>query len=418
MKRTKVLAAVCASLFICFPLLELLLNDIDVLGSVSYRIWLMFLYIPGAVGILLGAYYLERTKVYKLPLIFMFLFGIWCIVCTAQSETLTLSLFGFVPMSDSVSVYLAYFGMIMLGLILGSDKKYALIVGKIFIATTLFISILSIIDSPKFSNMFVNEATNCFHYQGVYFNTNQMGYHLSVALIINAYFLENSKNKVEKIIYLVAFAILTNMLILNNTMGAYLAVTLTLIFAVIWSFINRESNKKLPLLALGAFIVISAISCLYCDNVINNFSSMFGDVTTLIEDDSTTDEIDSIGSSRGRLWIRAFSFIKVSPIFGFGLQGVGFSSHNMFLQIGMYTGIPGLALYLAILLSGVVKLIIMRKTISPLTKACAFTVISYLISGFFGVTVFYTAPYFYLVLGVCLAGLTKQEENNKALGET
>ena len=245
-----------------------------------------------------------------------------------------------------------------------------------------------------------------------------MGYHLSVALIINAYFLENSKNKVEKIIYLVAFAILTNMLILNNTMGAYLAVTLTLIFAVIWSFINRESNKKLPLLALGAFIVISAISCLYCDNVINNFSSMFGDVTTLIEDDSTASEIDSIGSSRGRLWIRAFSFIKVSPIFGFGLQGVGFSSHNMFLQIGMYTGIPGLALYLAILLSGVVKLIIMRKTISPLTKACAFTVISYLISGFFGVTVFYTAPYFYLVLGVCLAGLTKQEETTRALGES
>ena len=418
MKRTKILAAVCASLFICFPLLELLLNDADVLGSVSYRIWLMFLYIPGAVGILLGAYYLERTKVYKLPLIFMFLFGIWCIVCTAQSETLTLSLFGFVPMSDSVSVYLAYFGMIMLGLILGSDKKYALIVGKIFIAMTLFISILSIIDSPKLFNMFVNEATNCFHYQGVYFNTNQMGYHLSVALIINAYFLENSKNKVEKIIYLVAFAILTNMLILNNTMGAYLAVTLTLIFAVIWSFINRESNKKLPLLALGAFIVISTISCLYCDNVINNFSSMFGDVTTLIEDDSATDEIDSIGSSRGRLWIRAFSFIKVSPIFGFGLQGVGFSSHNMFLQIGMYTGIPGLALYLAILLSGVVKLIIMRKTISPLTKACAFTVISYLISGFFGVTVFYTAPYFYLVLGVCLAGLTKQEETTRALGES
>ncbi|MDO5448238.1 MAG: O-antigen ligase family protein, partial [Clostridia bacterium] len=374
MKRTKILAAVSACLFICFPALELLLNDTDVLGSVSYRIWLMFLYIPGAIGILLGTYYLGKVKIYKVPFIFMFLFGIWCIVCTAQSETVTLSLFGFVPMSDSASVYLAYFGMILLGLIIGSDKKYALAVGKVFMAMTLFISILSIIDSPKFFNMFTNEATNCFHYQGVYFNTNQMGYHLSVALIINAYFLEHSKNKIEKIVYLAAFAILTNMLILNNTMGAYLAVTLTLIFAVIWSFINREENKKLPLLALGAFVLISAISCLYCENVINNFVSMFGDVGTLIEDDSTDTEIGAVGSSRGKLWITAWKFIKVSPFFGFGLQGVGFSSHNMFLQIGMYTGIPGLALYLAILLSGVVKLIIMRKTITPITKACAFTV--------------------------------------------
>ena len=403
MKRTSIIALLSASLFICFPLVEMILNGCDIAGAISYRIWLMFLYIPGAIGILLISRYIKTRHLYKLPIILMIVFGIWCIICTTQSQTLPLSLFGFVPMSDSVSVYLSYFGMIMLGLILGGDKKYALLAAKIFMAMTILVSILSIIDSPKLDCLFVNEATNCFHYQGVYFNTNQFGYHLSIALIINAYLIEYTSKKLERIIYIICFAILINMLILNNTMGSYLAVFLALIFAVIWSFINRE-DKKLPLLALGLFIAFSAISCIYCNNVINNFVSMFGDVGTLIEDDSSLDQINSIGSSRGKLWLLALKMIKVSPIIGFGLQGIGFSAHNMFLQIAMYVGIPGLLLYLSIIVSGAVRLVKIRKDISPITRACAFAVVSYLISGFFGVTVFYTAPYFYLVLGVCLAG--------------
>ena len=409
MKKTSTMALISASLFICFPIIQMILNGCGVAGTISYRIWLMFLYVPGAIGILLISQYAKSNHLYKAPFILMMIFGIWCIICTTQSQTLQLSLFGFVPMSDSVSVYLSYFGMIMIGLIIGGDKKYALLAAKIFMAMTLLVSILSIIDSPKLYSLFVNEATNCYHYQGVYFNTNQFGYHLSIALIINAYLLEYANKKYDKIIYIICFAVLINMLILNNTMGSYLAVLLALIFAVIWSFINKE-DKKLPLLSLGLFVVFSIISCIYSDNVINNFVSMFGDIGTLIEDDSSTEQINSIGSSRGELWIRALNFIKISPIIGFGLQSVGFAAHNMFLQIAMYTGIPGLLLYLAIIVSGAVRLIQMRKTITPVTKACAFAVVSYLISGFFGVTAFYTAPYFYLVLGVCLAGCQPKKE--------
>ena len=127
MKKNSIFALVSASLFICFPIVEMILNSCGISVMTSYRIWLMFLYIPGAIGILLILQHIKTRHLYKLPIILMIVFGIWCIICTTQSQTLSLSLFGFVPMSDSVSVYLSYFGMIMLGLILGGDKKYALL---------------------------------------------------------------------------------------------------------------------------------------------------------------------------------------------------------------------------------------------------------------------------------------------------
>ena len=245
MKRIKLIATICACLFIFFPIVEMFLNLSGMKGADSYRIWLMLLYIPAAVGILLGYLHTRKVEIYKPPIIFMFAFGIWCLICTTRSETMALSLFGFVPASDSISVYLSYFGMIMLGLILGEEKKYALIVGKAFIVVTFILSVLSLIDSRTLDPLFINESTNCFHYQAVYFNTNQFGYHLSIALIINIYLFEYAEKIIEKVLYLVCFIVLSNMLILNNTMGAYIAILLVLFFAVIWSFINKE-DKKMP----------------------------------------------------------------------------------------------------------------------------------------------------------------------------
>lgn len=408
MKRIKLIATICACLFIFFPIVEMFLNLSGMKGADSYRIWLMLLYIPAAVGILLGYLHTRKVEIYKPPIIFMFAFGIWCLICTTRSETMALSLFGFVPASDSISVYLSYFGMIMLGLILGEEKKYALIVGKAFIVVTFILSVLSLIDSRTLDPLFINESTNCFHYQAVYFNTNQFGYHLSIALIINIYLFEYAEKIIEKVLYLVCFIVLSNMLILNNTMGAYIAILLVLFFAVIWSFINKE-DKKMPAFALLFFIVISAISCIYTSNVLTSFSALFSDIGTLTDANASQVALGAVGSSRGELWQLAVIFIKISPIIGFGAQGVAFSAHNMFLQIAMYTGIPGLILYLAIIVSGAIKLVQIRKIITPVTKACAFAVVSYLISGFFGVTAFYTAPYFYLILGICLAGCNKKE---------
>lgn len=409
MKKTKIASLVCALIFVLSPIAMAIMNLVGVKFTDSYRIWLMLLLIPAAFGVLLSVYYLSNRKIYRLPFMLIMAFGIWSVFCALFSETKIMAFFGFVPMSDSVSVYLAYFAMILIGLIIGEDKRNALILAKVFLGVSTIMAFFAILDNDLSYELFVNGTTNCFQYQGIFYNTNHYGYYLVISLIINIYLLQYSDNKIEKCIYLLSFALTTNVLILNNTMGAYIAVLLVLIFAVIWAFIDKE-DKKSPVLALGLFIFLSLISTIYTDNVISNFSSMFGDVSTLIEEDSTIEQISGVGSGRGTAWKLALFIIKLSPIIGFGPQGVGFSAHNMFLQIAMCTGIPGLILFLSIIVAGAVRLIKIRKNISPVTRACAFAVVGYLISGFFGLTVFYTAPYFYLVLGVCLAGCQSKTE--------
>ena len=407
MKKTSLISLVLSLVFILFPLVEMTLNLFGMPAESSYRIWLMALYIPAAIGFLICPKYLEKSDCYKLPVYIMIGFGIWCIICALLSKTPTVAFFGFVPLSDCISVYASYFSFVLLGLTIASEKKHILLLANIFLATVSILSIISLIDNGFSQKVFTNEATNTFQYQAVYFNTNQFGYHLTIATIINAYLLSYSEQKKHKLIYLITFIILTNMIILNNTMGSYLAILLAFFFALIWSFINKE-DKKRPAIILALFLGLSLISLLYTSNTVDSFRSMFADASTLINS-TTEEEIAAIGSNRGALWTTALSIIKFSPIVGFGPQSINFSAHNMFLQIAMYVGIVGLIIYLAIFIFGAIRLFILRHELTPTTKACAFAVIGYLISGFFGVTAFYTAPYFYLVLGICLAGCSKKE---------
>ena len=108
----------------------------------------------------------------------------------------------------------------------------------------------------------------------------------------------------------------------------------------------------------------------------------------------------------------ALENIKLSPFWGYGLENVGKividetsplnHPHNVFLQIALFTGIPGLLIYFSTYVVGVIRLLQNRKQLSKHVEAVAFVVVGYLISLFFGVPKFYTSPYFIVVLGVCM----------------
>lgn len=74
--------------------------------------------------------------------------------------------------------------------------------------------------------------------------------------------------------------------------------------------------------------------------------------------------------------------------------------HNEYIQIGSSIGIPGLIFYLMFLLT------LFYKSLKNMQKQFNFRIISilvalsYLISAFFGVSVFYTTPYLYIFLGL------------------
>lgn len=74
--------------------------------------------------------------------------------------------------------------------------------------------------------------------------------------------------------------------------------------------------------------------------------------------------------------------------------------HNIFIQIGATTGIVGLILYVSFLSIVFVNIIIKYKLINKEIMIFVFMTISYLISLFFGNSMFYTTPYYMISLGV------------------
>ncbi len=380
----------------------------------TYYGWLGFMMIAGAVGLLAGLIYLIRRAILSkmsgkekmaalAPIWAMLAFIIWCTIntfCFAEDQKLAIS--GQLVQMDCLLVYLCYGGMILAGLTVARNKHLTMIVIWAFLAISTFMAMMCILDNDAAYSLFVNSLTNTFHYEAVFYNTNHYGYYLTLIIVVSAYLLSYRSDWVEKMFYGFVYVINLWTLILNNTMGAYLAVLLTFIFAVIWSFINKE-EKKWPLIILGIFVAISIVSTFMSDSIVTNFADMFSDISTVIEMDDS--ELEGIGSNRGERWMKTIERIKEKPLVGHGLQSITeYTTHNIYLQQAAYTGIPGLLLFLSIFVVGATKLVKARKTITPLARGAAFAVVAYLISAFFGNTIFYTATYFYIILGFCLTG--------------
>lgn len=404
------LATVLVSIWLVFPVFVMLLNAINFDAKVMYEIWISLVYVIGCFGCLFGLFYLYNlisdTTVSKkdkqlllLPYALFLVFGVWCVICSSKAKFVFVAILGYGIAQDSLSCYLAYAGFILLGTIVAMYRKNAIVVANVTIIVANLLAIISLMDNKITDALCVYEFTNCFHYQSVFFNTNHYAYYLALVTILSALLFVYTNTNVKKALYIVSFVIQSLILILNNTMGAYLAVLLTLVIFLI-TCIARKNNIKNTLIVFAVFAIVSLASNFIVDNVFVNFTNMFLNIKTLLTGSSTTQEVNSVGSGRGVLWKYALTIIKQDPIFGVGVNNVYVAVHNAYLQIAMYTGIVGLILYILPFASRTITMIKSAGNLDAVQKISLFMAMSYIISAFFGLTVFYTAPFFYVVVGV------------------
>lgn len=413
------ISAVAIIVWIFAPILITLCNLFNLDGFVTYKIWQTVMYLVGGCGLLVGCTYLYQIldnskqpmnkKLFALlPFLALLAFGVWCFIAALAAKRTLVAIFGYSFICDCFITYVNYAGFILLGLVLSRDKKKAKLLANIFIIVSVVLALITLMDNGVSVRLCENRYTNCFHYESVFYNTNHYAYYLLINILLSGYMFIFAKDIKLKLAYIASNIIFIITLILNDTMGAYLAVLIVLIFAFIWSFINKEDKKKELIILLVVFILVSGIMCIFTDSIINNFVNMFADANTMLDNIDADDvEADSVGSGRGALWRLYWDVMKKYPILGVGSENIGASAHNMFLQIGAYNGFVGLALYLSVFVIGAIRLIQKRKELTNAQKTTAFIVVGYLISGFFGVTMFYTAPYFYIAVGICFSAALK-----------
>lgn len=402
------------SLFI-IPIFMFLINLI--IPSETKTIWLTLVLLLGFFSLVncflyiykiynkFGKKYIINILKNNKYIVFLFLYIICCFISCLFSSNKFISFFGSDYLSEGFICYLAYIGIFFNGLI-SKNKGYLKNILIYFIFTVSFISVVTLIS--YYFNLNFNFIRN---FTSIFMNENHYAYYLTMGLICNACMFLFCNKKDISILYLILYIINGHTLILNNTLGCFLAFLCTLFLIFIYLVIVKQDFFK--------FLIIILITVILCiiniKIVLPNFTQLTNDVISIEENISNSGDIQKIygvGTNRMGLWLVGLEFIKEKPIFGYGIdnlldQYIRFNKseitsrpHNEYIQIAATIGIPGLIFYLSFLLLLFFKIIFGIKKISYLEITVVFIPITYLISAFFGVSTFNATPYLYLFLGL------------------
>lgn len=259
-------------------------------------------------------------------------------------------------------------------------------------------------------------------FTAIYYNTNHFAYVLIMGLMAAGVLVVIEEKKVLKFIWLLVYGFVLWGLIINNTFGGYLAVTLGTIFMAIVMTVNDKKNIITSIMVILVFIGVSIFGDIQNDGIIR------GNVKVTYSDAQTMTTNDSAGSGRIRLWKENIKLIKEKPLLGYGPEGTymmmirgetsGDRPHNEYIQHALYMGIPAAVSYIVALITLFIAMIKRLKYLPKELIAMGVIVFTYCVSAFFGNTLYNTVPYFFMFLGgISVCGMIKKEENKSNIEE-
>ena len=351
--------------------------------------------------------------------IFLLAMLLWSILSTLFSTNPEISLFGYSFRRDGLIAYFAYAGIFATAIQLRS-KKHMLLILNIFVGAASALALLGILDIET-----VNTYMRITPDASIFFNINHYGYYLCMAAMaaVTLFVCEGDGklSKVKKVFVTLAhgfeLVLLSNALIQCKTLSSLLAVAFALVsLLVLTVFVNRKSLKSV-VLAVFIMALSAGISSVGVWDFKAELQARDADLLTISEAVSgqaaDTTAINKIGSGRGILLINAVKFIGERPVFGYGPDNLGERytqigakndrPHCEILQFAASLGIPAAVFYLLSMFFLLLIFIRRFKGLDMLTL-CAYSIVgAYLISSLFGNTMFYTTPFFFMLLGISYA---------------
>ncbi|MFC2661591.1 MAG: O-antigen ligase family protein [Eubacterium sp.] len=284
------------------------------------------------------------------------------------------------------------------------SKETKAILLHVFLIISMILAVLSLINI--FAYPFPG-LKNYGPYSACFYNSNHYAYFLTIAVSVSLTLLMLEHNN-WRILDLFAFLLNTVMLVFTHTSGCILsclASAVLLIFVLSLKY-HRKGWVKLLLLIVLAFL-ISCISPAFRQEIMD-FSH---DLHVLFQGVSSP-SFKHLGHNRMQQWIYTLKLIKEKPLLGWGVEGIreklaahstAERPHNEYLQYAAFFGIPAVILYI----SGILNIFItaLRRSAAHLdiyTLASLTGAFGYAVSACFGVSMFYTAPFFFIFLGLSM----------------
>ncbi len=339
-----------------------------------------------------------------LPMFLFLLFALSIALVTIIRGPNEYDLTGHPYMFESVYSYISYpLVFFFCGMMLFQEKHRKILLYALLF-TSLPINILALINEWGTRILLFSDADVC-GVCAVFHNSNHYGYYLAITIITAALMSVYERITWLKVFSAVCGGIATIVLIINNTLGAYLAVLFVFVLFILYSFLLAKENKKQSLIVMGGYLFITVVMSFRYATILSSFVTLFGDLGLIISDPL---EADSAGSSRWMLWKGTVQHIPESPFLGFGVEGllnpygVG-TPHNEFLQYAVFFGIQTSLLYIIACLVILYRVFKNCQKLDRTTMICFFVCIGYLASSFFGVAIYYTTPLIYIFLGMTYA---------------
>ena len=336
----------------------------------------------------------------------MVLFLLCCIGIVASSlwnQNWSVSATGDLYRSESLLTVLSYFLVFYLMSVFVTDEsdkqKIAFITAIVSAVVSIHAIIVQIVESgiPAYKAL----DPDC---SSVFFHFNHYGYYLAIHIMISAGLCIHSRSKVIRIISGIIMCLNTIVLNLNDTFGAWFGVFFAWILLFVIDCVCRR-NRKQTVIVFAVFLTATVVSCLITPNLINSIRQFFTDDVHGV----VIDENISTGSSRWQMWKIALQCIREKPIFGWGNEGIddiiyetiGQSRpHNEYLQYAAFYGLPTGICYFAGCLFVFLRALKERSSLSGTRIVCLTAAFAYLVSAFFGNTMFYTTPFLFILLGL------------------
>ena len=384
---------------------------LDILGLVTVMLLIVIL----IFRVLTGRFYNPISTMHTWDKCFVFLFA-WIILSTILSDDPNFQFYPFDIMYEGGFHYLVWGAILLISSKITDDsfkgKTYLLFV---FIADILsLISLGQLWRLPYIRDIFYPAST------AIFYNSNHFAYYLTMTVMLSAgVFLYNDKKSIRRMAIL-SFSLQVYALLLNDTFGCYLAVLFAL--PVMYIFYKKSGHvidydTIPPMMIFAALSIVNSTGFLPGSNGMwgSNFTQMASDLYDIAE---WNENALYGGSGRIILWVEALKRIPEHPIFGTGPEGLigeytyicgNNHVHNEYLSYAVYFGLPALAAYLVGLWSLFKDRYKKIATLDPVTIISAGAVVAYLASAFFGNAKYYTAPYYFILLGF-VAASTKTDK--------
>lgn len=378
--------------------------------TIAVFVWIIFLYrrilSKEPVGKQLRAY---------LPLSIFLLLVVWLLINVPITGSQAFLTEGSDYRNESTLTFILYFaGYFLFGMLLTTERIRRWFLGT-FIAAGTVLGILTLIHVWFAPLPFFHEGI-LDTLSGIFYNSNHFGYYLTMVVIAAACGAVLGTTRLTRLLCLGSLAVNTAVLILDDTLGCFLAVFATLIVLVVLVYLvfskqEPEQRKAVRIrvwITAGVFLAISVAMSFFYESLFSSF------LKTIFELDQLTDGKDiNAGSGRLKMWQHTVRFITEKPVFGHGTEGIGRRlymltnfdrPHNEYLQHAAFWGIPFLLVYLGGCICTLLQALRNGFYRSPGVAICFFASLAYMLSAFFGNTMYYTAPFFFLLLGVVASG--------------